>query len=213
LHGTAARYSDHPSRPRAELGSASPTPSMLRYDPSDQASAKFFEGAIEGLRRFRRCDPVYRRRRLEDAGRLNLPCFTDNLGRKGNCCLCRFVRNFELPQIDDEAQSGGTGRVGPSGDKIRMPRSSSNSNLIMRSSCRQIRDRRRGLIFASSCRSLFSNSVLRGQSLRHRHVLQPYVVGQTVLEWRIGFAKDKRCQIAAGRLGDAEAIGADEVGR
>ena len=46
-----------------------------------------------------------------------------------------------------------------------------------------------------------------GQPLRHDNVLQLNVVGQAISEWRISFANDERRQIAAGRLGDPEAVG------
>src|SRR5215831_2993800 len=52
-----------------------------------------------------------------------------------------------------------------------------------------------------------------GQLLWHRHVLQCHVIGQTIFEWWIGFANDERRQIAAGRFGDAEAVGTDELAR
>src|SRR6516165_6322162 len=61
--------------------------------------------------------------------------------------------------------------------------------------------------------SLFSDSELRGQFLRHRHVLQLHIIGYAILEWRIGFADDQRRQIAARRLGDAKTVLSDKVGR
>src|SRR4051794_24731077 len=51
----------------------------------------------------------------------------------------------------------------------------------------------------------------RGEFFRHRHVLQPHIVGQAVLEGWIGFANDKRGQVAASRLRDTKAISADKV--
>src|SRR5215475_12334588 len=50
-----------------------------------------------------------------------------------------------------------------------------------------------------------------GQFFWYRHVLQPDVVGQAVLERWVRLADDEWRQIAASRLGDAEAVGADKL--
>ena len=54
---------------------------------------------------------------------------------------------------------------------------------------------------------------LPGKFLRSRHVAQLHVIGQTIPEWRIRFADNQRCQIAAGGFGNAEAVGANEIAR
>src|SRR6516162_2199886 len=54
---------------------------------------------------------------------------------------------------------------------------------------------------------------IRNQFFRHRHVLQLHIIRQAILKWRIGFAEYQRRQIAAGRVSDAKAVGADEIGR
>src|SRR5690606_26375533 len=51
------------------------------------------------------------------------------------------------------------------------------------------------------------------QLLRYRFQLQAGVLGNAVLVRWVIFALDQRCQIVAARLGDAKAVGGDEVAR
>src|ERR1700756_5278434 len=53
---------------------------------------------------------------------------------------------------------------------------------------------------------------LGGQLAAHRDALYPGVIRQTVAVRRVGLPKDERFEVAAARLGDAEAVRAN-VGR